>query len=648
MGQKKKNQIFEHRRYVLRSAQALETVMPRLRPWMRSGQEYHIPPEFYSQVVSQLQHLGLNVTTISDQIRQLPFIEWTRHNTPFRRLTIPDSPERWRYLSPVYRRWLRVPSEGNMLIVRDGWTLQHFTANPVAGGPGSREYYFLEDRKAIEGCRVLKGNESICKTYGGVTGRSIPSWVEGSILCAFWPGYYLPPEYDEVLMTRLPIGEERVQTEFGGLVMWRASDRPLIERILRPLRLELREWNPEADWVKTIALTLTRSYGQYLQSQHGIEQFRDLVNRRSWSEVADERLRLLLTKLGEQADRDSCLARRILAYLTTRASWSLSSSDVGLDAIYGIMLEADDVLWAGKATDVTYYRVGLPELGLVISWKTELLEEWNNSQQQGGLIGGHWRLLPVLGRLRTNKGTKPEARDLARRKRDMLWRALPGLPRVEWQLAEQGVFDAFTVDFDDKDWRGHNDLMRYSCCCAKVIRRSPAEYDGPALLMEDITGFRFVLETTELSREFIPPCGEWIYFLMRLSAHDLDLGLPNMGVFHLVSPRWLLLAREDTVHNQTVAAAVKYLYNPTVTELREFLTNTPLVHVLESILDRLLTSGELVQDGTLYYWHYPVLDDNGMKAYLARQKSPLATVLDRLRPTLHPLWVGYTNSLLME
>ena len=619
----------EIRRLVFRLSEPIHEHLPWTRQYFSGGDEYHLPADRYLDFRLDAKKLGYELTTIFELYYKLPQITYERLNSPFRLYSVPD-PERWKYLSPVSRRWRRAPTEQGKLRLRQGWALIHFPEN------GWREFYMVQPDKPLAECGV-RGDHAILKAYRNVLDwREVPYFEDASHLYIIWPKYVIPKKY-AVYLEKISPEPQAVEMEEGEVWIWRTRDRRLIDKVLRDLHLRLRLWTVEEDWVETFALIVTRAYGQYLSKKSGINSFIDIVSRRAWGEIEDDKLRPLLAKVGDAERNGSKVAKDILTYLSERVGVSLSEKDIPSGKIYGILLESDMIDWRGQDTGKMYYRVGFPELGLVASWMTKQMVEWRGKECPAGTIGGKWRLLPVFGRLRTTPGTNPEPLNLSREKRDRLKATLEGIPKIEWQMANDGVLDAMVIDFDDENWRGHNDLMRYSYCCSQVIRRMPAEFDEPSMLMKDILGFQFILETAELHGGFIPSPTDWVSFICRINLRDTKVG--GVPVFHLVTPCWLNLTRQHTAEIHALSSVVKYLYSPSIDDIKHLLEGTQLHNDMDLILNELLESGELVTDGGRYYWRYPEVSMTTMKRYLeTKNESVLPFPYCRFLPTIHPLY----------
>jgi hypothetical protein len=386
---------FEIRRLTFRSSATLAPLLEGLDYRELGGGEIQVTDASYPRAVARLKAAKFQVTTVHDRRNDLPYIYRDRVNTPFRRIRVDDEVERWYYLSPNARRWRRAPSDQNYLVVRDGWALCHFPAH------ARREFFYLEGGKTINGCSI-RGNEAILKGYAGVTGTlPIPIWEDARFLYAVWPGYVIPKEHETFLAEALSPLEQPLETEDMGTVwMWRQADRPLIEDVLRALRLELRSWSVAKDWIGTIATILTRAYRPYLAAWEGLGTFPEIVRCRAWEEISDEPLRKLLERLGQAEAEGNPQAAIILAYIAEKLPTVVHWREFTEGKIRGYVLDSSKVTWLGQQTGQHYYRLVLLDLGCVTGWKSRALPQWSGYARPVAEIS-HWRVLPYLGRMRT-------------------------------------------------------------------------------------------------------------------------------------------------------------------------------------------------------------------------------------------------------
>ncbi len=216
-------------------------------------------------------------------------------------------------------------------------------------------------------------------------------------------------------------------------------------------------------------------------------------------------------------------------------------------------------------------------------------------------------------------------------------RAIVGVPRVEWELAEIGCMDAFSIDLDPAHWRGHHDLMRYFMGYAEVVRRNPAESDTPSLLMRDMLGFNFVLENVDLHPEEMPQPGDWTRFIARSSLIDHDKVLKP--TFAMCGSRHFTLVTEAEALYMTLLAIVKYHFGVSVDDMAKFLAETPLEGLGAKALSRMLREGDVVAHRGRYFYRYSEATAAQMKEYAGRPREDnLPLPYHHLRGILHPLW----------
>jgi len=451
-----------------------------------------------------------------------------------------------------------------------------------------------------------------------------------------WPGYVLPKEHEQFLVERLSPHAEAIEAEIGKILLWRAADLTLVEKCLKGLRLELRPWSPSEDWVQTLSVILRHSYAQLLHKKSNLPRFQNTVRRRAWDEIEDETLRELLSQLGEAEYGGDITAFRVLRFLSEKLPSCIDWRDYPSHELFVFALESSRVTYRGRDTGNRYYRLVLPSLEIVVGWKTKIMTDWRAEHRQAAVVS-HWRVLPFLGRMRTAPVSKivvawPTGEEIA-----SVGRAIVGIPGVEWELAEVGCMDAFSIDLDPAHWRGHHDLMRYFMGYAQVVRHNPPECDTPGLLMRDMLGFDFVLEDIDFHPEEMPQPGDWTRFIARCSLMDHDKVLKP--TFAMCSGRHFTLVSEAEALYMTLLAIVKYHFGISADNMARFLAGTPLEGLAAKALSRMLREGDVVAHRGLYFYRYSEATAAQMQEYARNpRKNSLPLPYHHLRGILHPLW----------
>ncbi|HEY0072219.1 MAG TPA: hypothetical protein VGE04_19830 [Chloroflexia bacterium] len=600
------------------------------RTYALGGDEYTVPANQYDALVRSMKQAGFSVRTVWELYRDLPAIPYHRVSGGFWYPRPDDDPARWYYLSPITRRWRRVPHEQNRLVVRNGWALCHFPIRQKWP-----EFYHLQPDRTLRECKTA-GDFAIAQGYAGVLGtHSIPYWEDNEHLYALWPGYVIPKEHRTFLTQHLSPHAEPLKTEMGELCLWRVADRSLIERCLRDLRLKLNPWSPSHDWISTLSTIQSRSYSLFLKKNDNLPIFQDIIRRRAWHELEDDVLRHLLNHLGNAEYEGDHVASTMLRFLSEKLPVRIDWRNYPGNDISTYVLESSTVEYQGRETGDRYHRVVLPDLEIVAGWQTGILPDRKSNVE---VTVSHWRVLPFLGRMRTSSTSKITEANATEADEYVLRRALCGVPKVEWSLAEIVSMDAFSIDMDPNHWQGHYDLMRYFMGWAEVVRPNPAECDTPSILLRDMLGFQFVLEISGLAHMEVPKPGNWIRFIARTSLAEHSL-FPTPS-FILAAPELLEHAEKSEALYMTLVAAVKYHFGVTLSQLRSFFAGTPLAGLEAQALDKMIERQDIVQFRQRYYYRYARATTDQVWTYVARgDDSVLPLPYHHLRGILHPLWV---------
>jgi hypothetical protein len=627
-----KLRAIETRRLTFRVNEPLERHgVPRANQYALGGDEYGVPPDRYNSFVGAMKRSGFVVQTVWDIYNDLPYISYQRVSGGFWFPHPEDDPERWYYISPVTRRWRRIPNQRKRLAVRNGWALCHFPE-----GQRWPEFYYLEHGRSLEECKT-RGDVAIKQGYAGVIGtQSVPFWEDEEHIFVLWPGYVLPKEHERFLTRHLSPYAKPLETALGEIWLWRVADRKLIEKSLRGLHLELHPWSPLDDWIPTLATILTRSYGQLLKKKSNLPLFQSIIRRRAWDEVEDEPLRQLLFRLGEAEYKGDATAYRLLRFLSEKLPVCIEWRTYPDQEMFAFALESSQVEYQGKDTGNRYYRLVLPELEVVTGWQTRIVQDWKGEKRQAAVIS-HWRVLPFLGRMRTSGATEVVVARATSNEVNQIGRAIVGIPRVEWELADVACMDAFSIDLDPGHWRGHHDLVRYFMGYGEVVRCNPVECDTPSLLMRDMLGFEFILEVSGLVPNEIPDPGDWARFIARSSLIEHDM--VAMPRFTLVAPHQFTLVTKVEALRMTLLAAVKYHFGITVKEMSDFLADTPLNGLADKALAKLASQGDAVEAKQRYFYRYTNSTADQVREYAAtREGDCLPLPFHLIIGILHPLW----------
>lgn len=592
------------------------------------GDEYLVSPANYADLVRALRRVGYDVRTVSTLYNELPYIHYQLIRCGFWYRSQRDYPGSWYYLSPLTRRWQRLPTDGSHLVLRNGWCLCRFADR-------RRSFYYLEQGKNLDECKC-RGDTAILQAYGGMVGRlTVPYWEDNDFLYVLWPGYVIPKTHERFLTENLSPLESQLETKQGELWTWRKTDGQLIEDCLRGLHLELRKWSASDHWVPTLSAILKHSYRTHLSRQEGIDSFADMMWRRAWHEIDDHALRSMLEQLGNAEYQGDSTASRVLDYLSKRVATAIGWRDHPHETVFGLVLEASALSYGERRTESTYYRVAFPNLEIVTGWKTKILRDWPGSCLPC-IVVSKWRVLPYLGRMRTAPQAKPVCALPEESDIESTCRALLAVPKIEWELTEKSSMDAFSLDYDPRSWHGYNDLVRCSAACAQVIAYDPAECDMPGLLLDDVLGFRFVLRTPGLSRQERPEIGEWVRYVGRVNLSDY--GATPLPTFTLIDPHLLTPVHPGKALFCTLLAAVKYHFGITLAELRAFLEGSPLAEVTDEAMARLVDRDDILAVRGRYYYRYSMATSEQMTSYITRrQAEDFDLPFDVLRDLLHPL-----------
>jgi hypothetical protein len=195
-------------------------------------------------------------------------------------------------------------------------------------------------------------------------------------------------------------------------------------------------------------------------------------------------LRQLLARLGKAEYGGDATAYRLLHFLSEKLSTCIEWRDYPNRDVFVYALESSRVEYLGRETGNRYYCLVLPDLEIVTGWQTFIMEDWEGEQRQAAVVS-HWRVLPFLGRMRTSSATRATVAFATSEESKTVGRAIVGIPKVEWELADVVCIDAFSLDLDPGHWRGHHDLIRYFMGYGEVVRLNLAECDTPSLLMRD-------------------------------------------------------------------------------------------------------------------------------------------------------------------
>jgi len=252
-----------------------------------------------------------------------------------------------------------------------------------------------------------------------------------------------------------------------------------------------------------------------------------------------------------------------------------------------------------------------------------------------------WQNVPYVGRMKTmSRAPKPEPEKASRKLRNQALRSIIGIPSVEWNLVKEMAMATFMLDLDGANWRGCNDLCRYFASFGQIISRNPVECEGHGLLLEDVFGNKFALETEGIPTNFIPDDGEWVYFIghSSLLQHQEWLRLKqDVPVYDLARDRIFRRAYKSHALEGGILAWVKYHWGISQNDvIAPFLEAWPEEDVCNN-LDALIRDKEVIGIKDKFYYRYSPMSVSEMKAYINAECKD--EVWDKARSLLHPLYV---------
>lgn len=633
--------VYEIRRFCLRCATDIAPHLRGLRFEARPGGECVIRPEDYGDAIGRLKRAGFSVTSVRELTYDLGTIPYHKPASKLWGYQV-DDPDQWSYISMIARRWrrCRVDNQGRILL-RQGMALADH------GTGGRPKYYLVPDdiwfdtSFRLEDYKV-RGNEAIRGAYRHVLGTlPVPFWDAGEgLLFGMWPNYVIPKEHENFLSKTLNPLDEPLDSSGGEtLWAWHPHDRELIERTLAKLRIRLAPWDAGEDWVNTTSLILRRSYGQYLQRRDGGEELREIIRQRAWEKIEDQILQTLVKKLITLEYEGNSAAHQFMRFMQNRLTMITNYKDHGKDLI-GWVIESSPVFYQRRQLDKRYYRLVLPEFDTVAGWETTRRPNWEGEDRPRVKIF-QWQIVPYLGRMKTmSRAREPQPEKAGRRLRDQALRSIVGIPSIEWALVKEKAMAAFMLDLDGANWRGCNDLCRYFSSYGKIISLNPVECEGHGLLLEDILGNRFALETEGIPSRFIPETGDWAYFIGHSSLlhHQEWLRLKqDIPVFDLARDRIFRRAYQSHALSDGILAYIKYHWGVSQEDIITSFGENWAEEGICECLDVLLQEENVIREKNLHYYRYSPLAVDEMKAYINMELED--EVWNKARPLLHPLFV---------
>jgi hypothetical protein len=634
-------EVIEIRRFCLRSATDISSFLRGLRFEARPGGETVIRPDDYDDGIRRLKRAGLDVLSVRDRDYELGTILYTKAMGKRWGYRVTD-PDQWSYLSMITRRWrrCRVDNQSRILLRRGMALADHGTG-------GQPKYYLIPEDIVFDTSFRLenyktRGDKAIRGAYHHVLGTlPVPFWDTGSgLLLALWPNYVIPKEHETFLSKVLnPLNESLDSADGGTLWVWHPTDRELIERILRELRLRLAPWDAGTDWVNTASLIMRRSYTEYLQRHDGAKELRDIIRRKCWEEIQDPVLSQLVSKLIKLEYEGDNASNEFLRFMQDELTVVTNYKDHD-NHLLGWVIESSPVFYQGKQLNKRYYRLVLPGFDTATGWETTRHPDWDG-EDKPRIKMFQWQNVPYVGRMKTmSRAPEPEPDKAGRKLRDQALRSLAGIPSVEWGLVKEKAFAAFMLDLDGVHWKGCNDLCRYFTGFGRILSRNPIECEGHGLLLCDVFGNKLALETEELPSDAIPDDGEWVHFIghSSLLQHQEWLRLDqDIPVFDLARDRIFRRAYASHALEGGLLAWIKYHWGLSQEDVITPFARAWTEDQIRAALDALVRDEQIVKVKEDFYYRYSSLNISQMKEYIGRKYANEA--FERTRTLLHPLYV---------